>query len=133
MTLVITHIPEGQVNHVTTHPSVPAPPNGMLIRCLLSWTFDRVTVPPTFRPGPRIKPHGAARADASGLVNSGTASCPDERLSLHTAAATGSGLGYEGWTIATAKPVCGRQHQRPVWGTNRLLAAEFNPPVEGVG
>jgi hypothetical protein len=52
-------------------------------------------------------------------------------VSFHTAAATGSGLGCEGWTLATAKPVCGRQHQRPVWGTSRLLAAEFKPPVEG--
>jgi hypothetical protein len=52
---------------------------------------------------------------------------------FHTAAATGSGLGCEGRTIATAKPVCGRQHQRPVWGTNRLLAAEFKPPWRGGG
>jgi len=50
MTFSNYHIPEGQVNRVTTHPSVPTPPNGMLIRCLLSWTFDRLTVPPTFVP-----------------------------------------------------------------------------------
>jgi hypothetical protein len=42
--------------------------NGMVIRCLLSWTFDRLTVPLTFRPGPRIESYRAARADASGLV-----------------------------------------------------------------
>jgi hypothetical protein len=42
----------------------------MVIRCLLSWAFDRLTVPLTFRPRPRIESHRAARADASGLVNS---------------------------------------------------------------
>jgi hypothetical protein len=31
--------------------------NGMVIRRLLSWTFDRLTVPLTFRPGPRIESH----------------------------------------------------------------------------
>jgi hypothetical protein len=56
---------------------------------------------------------------------------PEPRF--HTAAATRSGLGCEGWTIATAKPVCGRQHQRPVWGTNRLMAAEFKPRGGGGG
>jgi hypothetical protein len=61
--------------------------NGMVIRYLLSWTFDRLTVPLTFRPRPRIESHRAARADTSGLVNSGLASGPDERLSLHTAEA----------------------------------------------
>jgi hypothetical protein len=58
------------------------------------------------------------------------------RLTIYrsvTAEATGRGLGCEGWTIATAKPVCGRQHQRPVWGTNRLLAAEFKPRGGVVG
>jgi hypothetical protein len=64
--------------------------NGMVIRYLLSWTFDRLTVLLTFRPRPRIESHRAARADASGLVNSGLASRPDERLSVHTAEATAS-------------------------------------------
>jgi hypothetical protein len=31
------------------------------------------------------------------------------------------------------KQLCGRQHQRPVWGTNCLLAAEFKPPRGGGG
>jgi hypothetical protein len=44
--------------------------NGMVIRYLLSWTFDRLTVPLTFRPRLRIESHRAARADTSGLVNS---------------------------------------------------------------
>jgi hypothetical protein len=61
--------------------------NGMAIRCLLSWTFDRLAVPPTFRPIPRIESHRAVPADASGRVSSGPASRPDERLSLHTAEA----------------------------------------------
>jgi hypothetical protein len=73
--------------------------NGMVIRRLLSWTFDRLTVPLTFRPGPRIESHRAARADASVLVSLGPASRPDERLSLHTAEATGS------------KPVTPTSHQ----------------------
>jgi hypothetical protein len=64
--------------------------NGMVIKCLLSWTFDRLTVPLTFRPRARIESHRAARADASGLVNLGPASRPDERLSLHTAESTAS-------------------------------------------
>ena len=77
MTLVITTFRKDK--SITSPPtlSVPTPPNGMLIRCLLNWTFDRLTVPPTFRPGPRIESHRAARTDASGLVNSGTASRPD--------------------------------------------------------
>jgi hypothetical protein len=66
-----------RANHITTHPECPAPPNGMLITCLLGWTFDRLTVPPTLRSGPRIESHRAARTDASGLVNTGTASRPD--------------------------------------------------------
>jgi hypothetical protein len=64
--------------------------NGMVIRCLLSWTFDRLPVPLTFRPRPWIESHRAARADTSGLVNSGPVSRPHERLSLHTAEVTGS-------------------------------------------
>jgi hypothetical protein len=34
--------------------------NCMVIRCLLSWTFDRLTVPLTFRPRGRIEAHRAA-------------------------------------------------------------------------
>jgi len=30
-------------------------PNGTVLRCLLTWTFNRLTVPPTFRPGARIR------------------------------------------------------------------------------
>ena len=37
------------------------------------------------------------------------------------------GLDY--WT---AKPVCGRQHQRPMWGTTAFWQRSSNPPVEGV-
>jgi hypothetical protein len=32
----------------------------MVIRCLLSWTFNRLTVPLTFRPRARIEAHRAA-------------------------------------------------------------------------
>jgi hypothetical protein len=79
------------VNHVSRGPGMfRFRSNGMVIRRLLSWTFDRPAVPLTFRPRPRIESHRAARADVSGLVNLGPASRPDERLSLHTAEATGS-------------------------------------------
>jgi hypothetical protein len=50
--------------------------NGMVIECLLSWTFHRLTVPLTFYARRWIESHRAARADLLGLVNSGSASPP---------------------------------------------------------
>jgi hypothetical protein len=42
--------------------------NGMVAGWLLSWAFDRLTVPLTFRPNARIKSQRAAQANASALL-----------------------------------------------------------------
>ena len=71
-------------------PIVPAPPDRHDCRRLVSWAFNGLAVPPTFRPGARIRWQLADQADASALVDLRPASRPNRRLSLHTAEATGS-------------------------------------------
>jgi hypothetical protein len=63
-------------------------PDSLVSRWLLSWAFDRLTVPPTFRPEPGSGRSEHAPAHASTLLDVGLTSQPEERLSLHTVAAT---------------------------------------------